>query len=212
MTTQPLLVATGNAHKLVELRALLPGIELLSLADVPPGPEVVEDAPDFAGNAILKAVAWHARTGHVVLADDSGIEVAALDWGPGVHSARYVPGSDADRLQALLRETADATDRRARFRCVVAICGLPSDLALPPGVLRRDECVLGEGVVDGVLTREARGRNGFGYDPAFELPEGRTTAELSAHEKHAISHRGRAVRAVLPTLEAFFLADEGSDR
>jgi XTP/dITP diphosphohydrolase len=187
-----LLVATGNAHKLEELRALLPGISIVGLGDFPPAPEVVEDAPDFAGNAILKARAAYERTGHITLADDSGIEVAHLDWAPGIHSARYVEGSDEDRMFALLSACEQATDRRARFRCVVAIAGV------------RDDCVLGEGVVDGVLTRAPRGANGFGYDPIFERPDGRTTAELSADEKHAISHRGRAVREVAPLLREIY--------
>ncbi len=207
-----LLVATGNAHKLEEFAELLPGIELCSLRDFPPAPEVVEDAPDFAGNAILKARAGWERTGVVTLADDSGIEVACLDWAPGIHSARYVEGTDADRLSALLRNTEDATDRRARFRCLIAVAGLPEDLPLPEGLVRRDGCVLAEGRVDGVLTRAPRGESGFGYDPIFELPDGRTSAELSSEEKHAISHRGRAARAVFPALRTFFLDGGGSRR
>ena len=185
---KPLLVATGNAHKLDELRQLLPGIPLVGLADFPPAPEVVEDAPDFAGNALLKAQAAHARTGHLTLADDSGIEVAHLDWAPGIHSARYVPGSDDDRLHALLAACEDATDRRARFRCVVALVGLG------------DAPFFGEGVVEGVLTRAPRGTHGFGYDPIFELPDGRAMAELG-DEKHAISHRGRAAREIIELLK-----------
>jgi XTP/dITP diphosphohydrolase len=201
---KPLLVATGNAHKLEELRELLPGIPLVSLADFAPAPDPVEDAPDFAGNAILKAKAAYERTGHPTLADDSGIEVAWLDWGPGIHSARYVPGSDDDRLHALLAATETATDRRARFRCVMAIAGVPGDTPLPPHLVRRDGYVLGEGVVDGELTRAPRGDNGFGYDPIFALPDGRTTAELSTEEKHAISHRGRAAGAVAPLLRRLY--------
>ncbi len=199
-----LLVATGNAHKLSEFGELLPGIPLVGLDAFPPAPEPVEDAPDFAGNAILKARAAFERTGAPTLADDSGIEVAALGWGPGIHSARYVPGTDADRRAALLRNVGDAEDRRARFVCVIAVAGLPEGLPLPGGLERRDGCVLARGVVEGEIGFEERGANGFGYDPLFVLPSGRTTAELSSEEKHAVSHRGRAARAILPVLRAHF--------
>ena len=199
-----LLIATGNAHKLEEYGELLPGIPLCSLAEFPLAPEVVEDAPDFTGNAILKAAAAHAHTGRPALADDSGIEVAALGWAPGIRSARYVPGTDRDRLFALLAAMADHADRRARFTAVIAIAGLPADCPLPEGLSRRDGCVIARGVVEGVLTRAPRGAQGFGYDPIFELPSGRTTAELPAAEKHAVSHRGRAARAVLPVLQALW--------
>lgn len=204
MTIARLVVATGNAHKLGEFRELLPGLPLASLADFPPMPEVIEDAPDFAGNAVLKARAAHAHTGLPCLADDSGIEVAALGWAPGVRSARYVEGSDRDRLEALLAATADATDRRARFTAVIAVAGLPKGAALPPGAWWRDGCVCTRGVVEGALTRAPRGADGFGYDPIFALPDGRTTAELAADEKHAVSHRGRAARAIEPLLRQLF--------
>ncbi len=204
MSAPRLVVATGNAHKLGEFRQLLPGLPLASLADFPPMPEVVEDAPDFAGNAVLKARAAHAHTGAPCLADDSGIEVAALGWAPGVRSARYVPGSDRDRLEALLAATADATDRRARFTAVIAVAGLPADAPLPPGAWRQDGCVCTRGVVEGALTHAPRGADGFGYDPIFALPDGRTTAELSTDEKHAVSHRGRAARAIEPLLRQIF--------
>ncbi len=201
---KPLVVATGNAHKLEELRVLLPGIPLASLADFPAAPEPVEDAPDFAGNAIIKARAAHARTGQLCLADDSGIEVAHLDWGPGIHSARYVEGTDADRLSALLVACEGATDRRARFRCVIALVGLDPTIATPSGLTRRGDALLANGVVEGVLTRTPRGDHGFGYDPIFELPSGLTTAELSAEAKHAVSHRGRAARALHPCLRVLY--------
>ncbi|MCA9547762.1 MAG: non-canonical purine NTP pyrophosphatase [Myxococcales bacterium] len=202
-----LLIATGNPHKLDEFRALLPGLPLVGLDDFPPGPEVIESAPDFAGNAIIKAVAAYEHTGLISLADDSGIAVDALDGAPGVLSARYAPGSDRDRLNALLAAMADypeAAERTARFVCVIAIAGLPADLPLPEGLSRRDGCVIGRGVVEGTLTHGPRGEGGFGYDPIFELPDGRTSAELTAREKHAVSHRGRAARAVAPLLSAFF--------
>jgi len=201
---KPLLVATGNAHKLCEYAALLPGIPLVSLRDFAPAPPVSEDAPDFAGNAIQKARAGHAHTGHPCLADDSGIEVAALGGAPGVHSARYAPGTDADRTAALLAAMQGKADRRARFVCLIALCGLPADAALPAGLIRQGDCVLARGVVEGHLAHAPRGAAGFGYDPVFELPEGRTVAELPEAAKNAISHRGRAARLVLPLLADLF--------
>lgn len=199
-----LLIATGNPGKVRELAALLPDLPLASLAEFPDAPEVVEDAPDFVGNAIKKARSAYAHSGLVSLADDSGIEVAALDWGPGVYSARYVPGTDRDRLLALLEATREATDRRARFRCVIALAGVAENLDLPPGIRRVEDCVISEGVVEGELLRAPRGDGGFGYDPIFALPDGRTTAELPAAEKHVVSHRGRAARALYPLLRALF--------
>ncbi len=205
--TPTLVIATGNAHKLDEYRELLPGLPLVGLDGFPPGPPVVEDAPDYIGNALIKARAGHARSGRPTLADDSGIGVAALDWAPGVRSARYAPGSDRDRLEALLAATADAEDRRARFTCAIAIAGLPEsalDGPLPDGVQRHGDCLVGLGTVDGTLTRAPRGESGFGYDPIFRLPDGRTAAEVGSAEKHAISHRGRATRIVAPVLRRIF--------
>lgn len=209
-----LVIATGNAHKLDEYRALLPGLPLASLADFPPAPEVVEDAPDFVGNALLKARAAAAHTGRPTLADDSGIGVAALDWAPGVRSARYAPGSDRDRLEALLKATREATDRRARFTCAIAVAGLPAAALadLPPGIARHGDCAVAVGTVDGRLTRAPRGDGGFGYDPIFELPDGRTAAEIGAAEKHAVSHRGRAARIIGPWLRRIFLVDDAGAR
>lgn len=202
--TRALVIATGNAHKLDEYRDLLPGVPLASLADFPPALPVDETAPDFAGNAILKARAAAAHTGHPALADDSGLEVAALAGAPGVHSARYAPGTDRDRYEKLLTALAHATDRRARFVCLIAVAGLPDDLPLPEGLERRDGCILARGTVTGAITEAPRGAHGFGYDPIFELPSGRTAAELDAAEKHAISHRGHAARAIAPLLARFF--------
>lgn len=209
-----LVIATGNAHKLDEYRALLPGIPLTSLADHPPLPEVEETEPDFAGNAILKARAAAAHTGLPTLADDSGLEVAALHGAPGVRSARYATGTDRDRYQKLLAALADTQDRRARFVCAIAIAGLPPQFlaelraelrASPPVALQiRDDCLIAHGTVEGTLTRAPRGAHGFGYDPIFELPGGRTAAELDADEKHARSHRGHAARAIAPLLARFF--------
>ncbi|MFN3198538.1 MAG: non-canonical purine NTP pyrophosphatase [Bradymonadia bacterium] len=199
------VVATGNPHKVEELSELMPGVPLQPLSDFPSAPEPVEDAPDFAGNAIIKAKSALAHTGLPSLADDSGICVDCLDGAPGIYSARYVEGSDADRRHALHKAVGDAEDRGAQFVCVIAIAGLPDDLPLPEGVERRDGCYIATGVVHGEIVRGAeRGAHGFGYDPIFELPErGLTTAELSTEEKHAVSHRGRAVRVIAPLLNAW---------
>jgi XTP/dITP diphosphohydrolase len=202
-----LLIATGNAHKLGELRQLLPDQPLVGLDAFAPMGEVVEDAPDFAGNAILKARAGLAHTGQICLADDSGISVAALDGAPGVHSARWVPGSDRDRLDALLTRMEGQGDRRAWFTCVIAIAGLPAGFRdafpTPAGLRWVDDCLLSEGRVDGELALAASGSGGFGYDPIFRLPDGRTAGELSEAEKHQISHRGLAVAGIRPALAAW---------
>ena len=203
----PLMLATANAHKVEEYRDLLPDVALLCLADLPPAPEVPETAPDFAGNALIKARDARGRAGTIALADDSGLCVDALDGAPGVYSARYAPGADADRVQALLAAMAGRIDRAARFVCVIAVAGVPDDVPLPPGGWRDGECVLVRGEVEGRLALAPRGTGGFGYDPIFELPGGAVVAELDAAEKHAISHRGVAARAVGPLLRA--LVDRG---
>lgn len=191
------VLATNNAKKLAELRRVLAadGIDVLGLADVPGYPEPEETETTFEGNALLKARACVAATGLPALADDSGLAVDALGGMPGVRSARWAgPGSsDADNLALVLRQLSDLPGERrgAKFVCVLA-------LAMPDG--RTD---LAHGEVSGVVTREAMGENGFGYDPIFR-PAGqdRTTAEMTAEEKDAISHRGRAIRAMVPRLVA----------
>ncbi|HHV20697.1 MAG TPA: RdgB/HAM1 family non-canonical purine NTP pyrophosphatase [Propionibacterium sp.] len=201
--TATVVLATRNAKKLEELRRVLAaeGIEVLGLADVTPHPEPEETEHTFAGNALLKARACVEATGLPTLADDSGLTVAALGGMPGVRSARWAgPGSsDEENLALVLRQLADVpTERRtASFVCALA-------LALPDG---RSEVIHGE--VTGRLTMWARGENGFGYDPIF-LPDGhdRTTAEMSAEEKDAISHRGRAIRAMVPILTELLTATE----
>lgn len=189
-----LVLATRNEHKVREIRAILDGldVELLSFHDLADLPDVVEDGDTLDDNAIKKAVEVAAATGLPSLADDTGLEVAALDGAPGVRSARYAgPECDYDRNNTkLLAELDGATDRRAAFRCVIA-------LATP-------ERVVGtvEGKTTGVIMGERRGDGGFGYDPLF-LPDGfeRTYAEMDDGEKNAISHRGRAVRAARALVE-----------
>lgn len=191
-----LVLATRNAHKAAEIARLLEGtgVECATLDAFPGVPEVVEDRDTLAGNAVKKAAETARACGTWALADDTGLEVDALGGAPGVYSARWAgPGcSYADNCAKLLRETAGLPDARraARFRTVLAL----SD---PSGTV---ETV--EGRLDGAVARAARGDGGFGYDPVFVLPDGRTLAELSADEKNELSHRGRALRAILPKLRA----------
>ncbi len=178
-----LYVATHNAHKLREIAEILPGFEII--ADDPDGVE--ENAPGFAGNALLKVRAIAARhRGEWCMADDSGLEVAALGGAPGVRSARYAgEPSDTERNNALLLENLEGVaDRRANFTCSIALVD-------PSG---REHSA--EGKCFGSIALAPSGAKGFGYDPLF-IPDGETRsfAELSAGEKNAISHRGRALAA-----------------
>jgi XTP/dITP diphosphohydrolase len=196
MTKQVLILASRNAHKLRELAEILPGVELRS---PPAGVEMPpEDGDSFAANALIKARAVHAATGAAAIADDSGIEAAALGGHPGIRSARYAGegASDEANLTKLLGEVAAAgDDRRAAYVCVIALVGDDGE---------EDTF---EGRCAGTLIMEPRGEGGFGYDPAF-VPDDtgpgdeRTMAELSAAEKHAISHRGRAARLLAGRLGA----------
>jgi XTP/dITP diphosphohydrolase len=193
-----LVVATGNAGKLAELRALLADLRLrvLGLAELPPL-ELPEEGDDYTANAEAKARAAAAAFGRPALADDSGLEVEALGGAPGPRSARFGgPGlSDARRAALLLERLAErpAAGRRARFVCAAA-------LALPDGAVRS-----ALGTCAGRIAAAPRGHAGFGYDPVFEPDEpgfrdGRTLAELGAPAKARISHRARAVAALLPVL------------
>lgn len=186
------MLATRNAHKTGEIARLLgaDASRVASLADFAPFPETVEDRDTLEGNAGKKAVEAARACGTWALSDDSGLFVAALGGAPGVISARWAgPGcSYADNCAKLSREMAGKKDRAAAFRTVMA-------LSSPEGKV---EFV--EGRLDGTVAAAAKGTNGFGYDPLFLLPDGRTLAELGADEKNAISHRGRALRAILPRL------------
>jgi XTP/dITP diphosphohydrolase len=183
-----LVLATRNPGKVAEMRMLLASlpVTLYAASEFPGAPEIDEDRPTLEGNARKKAEALHAFTGLPALADDTGLEVAALDGRPGVHSARYA-GPEADpaaNRELLLRELAGAAERSARFRTVVALA--------EDGQVR---CF--EGACTGRILEAERGEGGFGYD-ALYAPDGtdQTFAELSTDEKNAISHRGRALRAV----------------
>jgi XTP/dITP diphosphohydrolase len=193
-----LLLATRNPAKLVELRRLLDaaevrGIRVLGLADVPDFPEEPETGATFAENALAKARDAAAATGLPAVADDSGLAVDALNGMPGVLSARWSGrhGDDRANLELVLAQVADVPDERrgAAFFCAAA-------LVVPGG-----QEVVVHGEWTGRLTRAPRGTGGFGYDPVF-VPDGetRTSAELSPQEKDALSHRGRAMRALLPHL------------
>ena len=193
-----LLLATRNAKKLIELRRILAPevpVDILGLDDVPPYRELPETGATFADNALLKAREAVRHTGLPAVADDSGLTVAALNGMPGVLSARWSgrPHDDEANLRLVLAQIADLPDDRrgAAFVCAAA-------LVLPDGTER-----VVHGQVDGTLVREPRGGNGFGYDPIF-LPDGGTltTAELSEADKDAISHRGRALRAIVPYVQA----------
>src|SRR5688500_544300 len=182
-----LVLATRNDHKLRELAQILPDIELVPL---PPEVELPPETGDtFAANAAIKAEAAARATGLPSIADDSGIEAAALGGAPGVRSARYAGerATDEENLDKLLREVGPDADPRLAYVCVIAYVSEPGS-----------EPALFEGRCDGTITHDPRGDRGFGYDPAF-VPDDRdddlTMAELDPAAKDAISHRGRAARA-----------------
>ena len=185
-----LILATRNDHKLREFGRLLPALELHPLPEGLPSPE--ETGETYADNALMKARAAVAATGRAAIADDSGIEADALGRRPGVRSARFAgpSASDGENLAKLRAEAPPGS--RLRYVCVIA------------HVDAGGEERLFEGTCEGRLAAEARGERGFGYDPAFlpdDLPGDRTMAELSDAEKDAISHRGRAARALLAWVE-----------
>lgn len=192
-----LVLASTNKGKVLEFRELLADLplELLSLADFPGIPEIKEDGDTFAENALIKARVVANHTGELTLADDSGLEVDALNGEPGVYSARYGQPSwhDRERYQYLLRKLQGVPleKRTARFRCAVALYNSHTG--------RIDQT---DGAVEGIIIDEPRGANGFGYDPVFFIPDlGKTMAELSEEEKNSFSHRGRAVQKMIPLIK-----------
>ena len=198
MTGLPTLVlATANRHKIIELTRILAAssvaVEIVGLDRFPGAPDVAETGATFTENALLKAVAIAEFTGLPTVADDSGLCADALNGMPGVLSARWAGrhGDEVANLRLVLDQLSDVPeDRRgAHFICVAA-------LVLPSG-----QEFVSEGILHGSLIREPRGTNGFGYDPIF-VPEGEshTTGELSADDKDAISHRGRALRGLVPAI------------
>jgi len=200
VTGARMLLATANRHKLTELHRLLSaagvaGLTVLGLPDLPGYREPAEDGATFEDNALIKARAAATASGLPALADDSGLSVDALNGMPGVLSARWCGrhGDELANLRLVLAQIADVPDARrgAQFDCAAA-------LVLPSGEERTLRTSW-----RGTLAREPRGSNGFGYDPIF-VPDGetRTAAELGADEKDAASHRGQALRAMLPHLRA----------
>ena len=195
-----ILLATRNVKKLVELQRILAGVSLVGLDDVPTYEEVPESGLTFADNALIKAREGAARTGLPTVADDSGLAVDVLNGMPGVFSARWAGrhGDDRANLELVLAQIADLPDgvRGAAFVCAAA-------LALPDG---REWTVHGE--MRGRLVRSPRGTGGFGYDPIF-VADGRThtNAELTPAEKDAISHRGKAFRALAAIIREQLAAD-----
>jgi len=192
-----LVLASRNTHKIVEMRRILTelglDIELVGTDEFPDLPDVEETGNSFAANALLKAREVCAYTGLPAIGDDSGLSVDALNGMPGIYSARWAGthGRDAENLNLLIAQLdhVPANRRGAAFHCAVAV-------ATPEG----DERIV-EGIVEGSLIASPRGVNGFGYDPIF-VPTGFsiTTAEMTDEEKDAISHRGRALRAIAPVL------------
>ncbi len=193
---QQYLVATGNPHKTEAIRGILAAypITLTDLSEHDPIPEPEETGETFLDNAFLKSRYYAKMTGFNAMADDSGLEVDALNGEPGVHSARYA-GADSphsEKMARILEALKDVPEekRTARFRCVAAV-------TFPDG---REYSA--EGAMEGVIALAPQGEGGFGYDPIVYLPElGCTVAELSADQKDEISHRGKAFRALMEKLE-----------
>jgi XTP/dITP diphosphohydrolase len=188
-----LVFATNNKHKLEELRAIVGDkYEILGLRDIGCDVDIPETATTLEGNALIKAQFVKEHYGYDCFADDTGLEVEALDGAPGVYSARYAgPECDsAKNMALLLQNMADKDNRKARFRTVIAL-------------VKGEDTVLFEGIVEGAILREGAGEKGFGYDPIFE-PEacGLSFAQMESTSKNAISHRGRATQKLINYLKS----------
>ena len=192
---QRLIFATGNEHKMKEIREILADfpVEILSLKEAGIQADIDENGSSFEENAAIKAEAIERMTGAIVLADDSGLEIDALNGEPGIYSSRYL-GEDTSYVKknsVILERLKDVPEekRRARFVCAVAA-------AFPDGQTK-----VIRGTMEGIIGYEIKGENGFGYDPIFYLPQyGKYSAELSSDEKNAISHRGEALRRIREVL------------
>lgn len=189
---EKIIIATKNKGKAEEFRAIFKdkGIDIETLADYPDLPEVEETGKTFAENALLKAETIHQALGEMVLADDSGLSVDALNGEPGIYSARYAgPEKDDQKNYEKLLANLEAVpeeDRTAHFSCTLAL------------VDDKREPLIIEGILKGRILEEPRGENGFGYDPVFYIPDlGKSSAELSADQKNKISHRGKAIEELL---------------
>lgn len=190
---EKIVLATGNKGKLREFSELLEGVfgSIVPLNDLESPPEVIEDGDTFRENALKKARALASFAGIPALADDSGLEVEALQGRPGVYSARYAGegATDRENIDKLLAELGSAGNRKARFVCFLA-------LVTPEG-----KEITAEGSCEGVILTEPRGQGGFGYDPVFFLPEyNKTMAEIPAQLKNEISHRARACESLVRLL------------
>ena len=195
-----LLLATTNRGKQAEFSRLLQGIpgRLVFPQEIGLDLDVPEPYATYAENATAKAAAYCRASGLLTLADDSGIEVAALDWGPGVTTARFGGSGVTDRVGLLLDSIEGASERAARMVCHLA-------LAIPAPDQGAPVIELFSGAIEGSVAAERRGSGGFGYDPIFLLPSGQTTAELPDAAKDRISHRGRAVAAAMPRLRELLM-------
>ena len=182
-----LILATHNDHKAKEFRDILPQYSVQTLADLGHDDEIKETATSLEGNSFIKAETVFKRYGHVVISDDSGLEVDALYGAPGVYSARYAgdPRNDLRNTEKLLDELQGASNRKAQFRTVITLMNAENSFQF-------------EGIVKGTIAKSPRGEAGFGYDPVF-IPEGvqQTFAELAANEKNKISHRANAIEKLL---------------
>lgn len=191
-TPRRIVFATNNLHKLSELRGILgDSLEILSLKDIGCEEDIAETGSTLDENSAIKARYVKRHYGYDCFADDTGLEVAALGGEPGVKSARYAPGQGHDsqaNMELLLKKMEGISDRRARFRTVITLITDSSEQQV-------------EGIVEGHIALTPAGEGGFGYDPVFiPLGESRSFAEMSADEKNVISHRGRAVSALMPLL------------
>lgn len=192
---EKIIFATGNKGKMAEIREIMLGYEVISMKEAGANPEIDENGTSFEENALIKAKAVWDVTGGIVLADDSGLEIDALNKEPGILSARYM-GEDTSyhiKNAELIRRLEGVPDekRTARFVCAIA------------AVLPNGESHVVRGVMEGVIGYEERGENGFGYDPIFILPKyGVSTAELSMEQKNEESHRGKGLRMMKEYLEA----------
>lgn len=188
-----IVFATNNAHKLDEIRSIAgESLEVLSLSDIGCHADIPENENTLEGNALAKARYVKEHYGYDCFADDTGLEVEALSGAPGVHSARFAPGTDHDsqaNMTYLLSLLEGKENRKARFRTVIAL------------IVGKDETLL-DGIVEGEILKSPQGNSGFGYDPVFKPNESdRTFAQMTAEEKNAISHRGRATSKLLKKLK-----------
>lgn len=193
-----IIFATGNEHKMIEIRSIIGnlGYEILSMKEAGIDVDIVEDGNTFEENAMIKAKALMELTGDIVLADDSGLVIDYLNGEPGIYSARYL-GEDTsyDVKNSIILERLEGVPddkRTARFVCAIAA-------AFPNG-----QTYVKCGTIEGIIGHEIKGENGFGYDPIFFLPErGCTTAQLTDDEKNAISHRGKALRLMAEVIKEY---------